>query len=276
MSEKETRGRYNTCKKCGYQFKIVNKEKKILWEKRKKKCPNCREKYCTMPETERTLMKLQDKYFSHDRDMQYLDRMSEIMLNYSQSLIKKFYSKYIVNEGDLEYYSQCTVSFLIEEYYAHEEYKVYASFAGALNDKIRQSLFNKYNLLQEDLSLNWDFDDAHNDSNYYHVDKRSMKEYENIEEEENKIYLTKYILNLVFGMSAYCNSKREDLIRLMAFYLNLEFGEKRAEKLFQEEVRGKKDKILQFKIYGRRNKEMYKKTLDVVKAELDKLYVLER
>lgn len=265
---KETRGRYNTCKKCGHHFKIVNKEKRLLWEKRKRKCPKCGELYCTKPETERKLMKLQDMYFKHDRDMKYLDEMSEIMISYSQSLLKKFYSKYIVNEGDLEYYSHCTVSFLVEEYYSHEDYKVYASFAGALNDKIRQALFNKYNILQEDMSLNWNFDDTHSDSNYHHIDKLSTKEFEKIEEHENKIYLIKYILEVIFGLAPYCKSKKEDLIRLSAFNLNLNHGEKFAEKLFQEEQLNEKGKVVQFKIFGRRNKDMYKRTLDIVREEL--------
>lgn len=272
----ETRGRYNTCKKCGYTFKITNKEKRLLWEKKKRRCPQCREPYCTKPETERKLMVLQDMYFKHDRDIKYLDEMSTVLLQYSQSLIKKFYSKHIVNEGDLEYYSYCTVAFLIEEYYNRSDYKVYASFAGALNDKIKQSLFNKYNLLQEDLSLNWNFDDSHSDGNFHHIDKLSSREFEKIESYDHKAFLVKYILELVFGLSSYCKSKTEDLIRLSAFNLNLNYGERFAEKLFQEEQKNEKGKVVQFKVFGRRNKDMYKKTLDVIREELVKMTIANK
>jgi len=272
----ENRGRYNTCRKCGYQFKITNKEKRVEWDKKKSKCPMCKESYCLKPETERKLMVLQDKYFYHNRDMFYLDQMSEILINYSQSLIKKFYSPYIVNEGDLESYSYCSVSFLVEEYYNHEDYKVYASFAGALIDKIKQALFNKYNKLQEDLSLNWDFDDSHSDSNFYHIDKYSSKEYEIIEENENKKYLVKYIINILFGISDFCKTEKEDVVRLLAFHHNILYGERFAEKLFQEDKYDGNGKLVQYKIYGRKYKEVYLKTLDIIRKELLKLDEINR
>jgi hypothetical protein len=139
----DRRGKPTTCKICKHQFRFKCKEDREKWESHKHICPKCKEKYCNKPETERVLMILQDDYFQKDRDVSVLDHISRIVISYAESLLKKRYSNYINNDEDVRYFADNAAHYLIMEFYNNPDYKVWGSWAGALNDKIRQALFCK-------------------------------------------------------------------------------------------------------------------------------------
>jgi hypothetical protein len=142
----DKRGKPNTCKLCGHQFRFKNKEIKEEWEQGKHICPNCSEPYCNKPNTERILMKLQDEYFDNSRDSSVMEKITKIVISYTESLLKKRYSPYINSYEDVRYYADNTAYYLILEFYNNPDYKIWGSWAGAINGKIRQSLFGNSEL----------------------------------------------------------------------------------------------------------------------------------
>lgn len=242
-------------------------------------CPNCGQVYCSLPPTERKLMKLQDAYYENNKNEKYMTLLIQEMISYTEGLIKKRYSQYIKTE-DILYFAQNAVSFIIEEYLkADHEYRIYASFGGFLNRKIRQAIFGKNEKLHEDISIDWNFHDDHQ----VHYEDKNFKFIEQIEELENKINLLKYISALIFEIEEYCSGPYENYIRLLAILLNLKYGEKFADRVFKEETykrdrdgnyildSGGNKKIDSFKIYGRFAKINYLKSFAILREELIKL-----
>jgi hypothetical protein len=248
----------------------------MSWLKTKMVCPKCGISYSNIPKIERTLMIMQDSYFDSGKNIKYLNELAKYLIIYAKSLIKKYYSSYITCEEDINYFAENAASFVIEEYYKYftpnvytdgNDFRMYASFGGYLVSKIKQVIFNKQERLQEDISLNWEFDDEHSDGNSYHEDKQSQNSYDQIDDYENRLYLLNHVTQFIFKISAYCPTKGDDLVRLLAFDLNLRLGEKFADKLFQEE-RKKNGKIAQYSTYGRKRKQWFLKTLEAVRLEL--------
>lgn len=195
-------------------------------------------------------------------------------MEYTQNLMKKFYSHYVNSNEELEYYSNNAVAFLVEEYLSREDYKIHSSFKGALAGKIRQARLRKDELLISDhlykrkydsLSLNWVYEDGNNADYIYEDVNSSYIDY--IENQENKLILFNHIEQLIFNIENYC-SPEEDFKRILAVRTYIVTGEKQADRLFQEEILDKNNNIEQFKTYGRLAKYIYLQTLNILKKEL--------
>lgn len=251
MSNIETRGRMTFCKACKMSFKITDKEEKKEWWEGEQRCPYCGELYCTKPKTERHLFKLQDEYYQNDKNIEILNELSSILLVYCESLLKKFFPGHLMNEGKLVYYSSNAVSFVIEEI-LRRNVVIKHSWAGMLIRKIRQSLYSKQEQLQDDMSLNWEFEDSHE---IEYSDPKAKDFTEQLEEQEIKKELYKLceciLLEDLFGLSEY-----ENYVRLVALHLYFVKGERYADRLFT-------DKTCQ-----KRGKEAYLRTLSVLYAQL--------
>jgi len=238
--------RPSTCKICKAQFHVQNKEE---WNENGMKCPVCNELYCVLPDTERSLRILQDKFFIN-REEKYLSEMYYILMEYAQSLFLKFFNKVVLHTEDLDYYLQNAISFFIEEYLLKEDYKIKISFGGLLIYKIKQALFSKNEYLSE-FSLDYEMQDKHiiqrkDDKNYFGEVEKSCDNY----------FLKNYLYKLIIEISNYSDSPLENYMREQALYLHLTNGEKYVDRFF--------------KLYNKKGKLIYMYTLEVLKKQLKK------
>ncbi len=269
MGKIETRGNYTTCQNCKYKFKLYTSDERSEFYNNKSSCPKCGEQYCNKPETERKLFVLQDYYFDNDKPEDYFIKLLEILLEYTKNLIKKFYSHYVSSDYELNYYASNVVSFLAEEYLSKEDYRVHSSFAGAIKDKIKQSVLGKNEKLTPGNSINWEFGDGKESYYLYEDPKKSYIAY--IERIENTITLCKYLLQFIYGVEEYC-SPHEDYKRLIAIRNYIIAGENCADKLFQENP----DNLNPSKSYGRFAKYLYLQTMKILQKELKQLHFIDK
>jgi len=268
--------RLTTCKKCKKTFRVDPPEKSN-WIENKSKCPYCKVTYCNKPPTEKKLMDLQDQYFLHSRSEKYFNEIIKILYDYTQSLILKYYSFAVHSATDtLEYYIWNTVSFIVEEFQSKEDYRVYGSWAGVILGKIKQSLYSKNEKLQDDLSINWIFED-NNEVDYANSGDEII---DLIEQKENNINLCNYLAEFIFKIEEYCEDSAEDYIRLLALSTALSKGERAADLFFKEDEykRGENFEIIQdakgnkiissYASFGKMGKEMYLKTLASLREEI--------
>lgn len=229
MSNKiEFRGRFKTCKICGYEFKIFGIENRMKWEENKYICPNCKGLYCDKPKTERDLMILQDNYLL-SRSEEYLLEIIDILTSYTQSIIKKYFSKSIDKHNTLEIITHKTVSLLVEGYLSKENYKVWGSFKGMIVPKVKQALWEKKEHDIDADSLDFEFEDG---TSVSYADCKKT-EIESLQELDHKKDLANKLSYLTFKISDYCSSEYEDYIRLLNVMNYLEGGETYPELFFK-------------------------------------------
>ncbi len=250
MSDIETRGKPIKCKYCKYTFKIPSKKAKQEWQRNNCICPKCREEWCVLPKTERDLKYLQEAYLQNrcDKTLKPLILLLDI---YCQSLIKKNYSKYLTFQDSLQYYSYHSVTYLIEEYLSKPDFKIEVSFAGYLIWKIKQAIFNPFELDNDDASLDFEFEDG---NSFHELIACDRDAYASIEENSDRMRLYNRVVNIVEGIGQYCKSPQEDYIRTIALHLYLTEGETAFDKFFQA--------------FGRTGKMKALETLDILRQEL--------
>ena len=142
-SDIKMKGKFITCKLCNKKFKFISSEVKLSWKEVNYICPFCKEEYCILPETERVLRKIQDLYFTENRNDKYMTQMFYILVDYSKSLIKKMFgSKRSFLVGQIDTIATDSVSLLIEKY-TDPNFEIQTSFAGFLVFKIKEAMFQK-------------------------------------------------------------------------------------------------------------------------------------
>ena len=237
------------CQICKCRFKI-EKEDKEKWENNKLICPLCKGTYCVMPESERKLMTIQDKFIAENRNEKYLTEMYPILCPYAESLIKKHYSQAINSTEELQYSAQYTVSFVIENYVRKTDFFIRSSFGSYMLHRIRQVLYGKPEQLIEDVSINYEFEDdnapSYEDKTYNYIEK--------IEENENKRLLCSHLLGLLFGIEEYCANPLDDYMRLIALDIYFTKGENAVSTFF--------------KSFGYHGKMAYSDSIDILYKEL--------
>lgn len=145
--EKQTK-RVVKCKRCNTTFEVENKK---VWHDNKLPCKNCGESYCVFPPSEAKLRVYQDQFFDCITDYKRSDRiiakMYEILIPYTESLVKRYFRRYIQGDtsiSDVAYMSVCN---MIGDFLGVREgkktYKVKISFAGQLKLEIVDTLFGK-------------------------------------------------------------------------------------------------------------------------------------
>jgi hypothetical protein len=256
----ENRGRPITCRYCGNEFRI-QKENKVAWRKKEFPCPKCKTLYCFMTETEKQLQIIQAKYRNNNNDIKYLKEMHTILLSYAESIIKKHYINRINDKELLPLYAQSAVSLLIEsDFVKKKDFYIETSFGRRLQQKCIQAIDSdkeSYEKCLPDDSLDYEFEkDGHK---VIHEDK-SKSILDQIEEQEEKIYLCKKISQMIFEVEEFTDSPFENYIRLLNIYNYLEGGEIAIDNFF--------------KIYGRYGKYKTVQSLNMIKDELRQNLVL--
>ena len=250
QKEIEKRGKPLTCRYCKKTFKIENIAEKNAWQANDFICPLCGEKFCILPPTERKLKYLQDIYLEN-RDEGVFTELIYIMLNYTESIIKKKFSNALTFEDALEYYAYMAVSYLVEEYLRKPDFKVEISFAGWIIHKIRQSIYGKFSHTVEDISLDIENEEG---NNLYEVIPDTKCIVSKIEEDEYVTQLYNRMCSIIEGVSNYAKNDYEDYIRTLSVYAYFKNGEKGFDKIFQS--------------FGRDGKLLSMKTLEILRKEL--------
>lgn len=245
-----------TCKACNYEFYIEQAYIKE-WYDALMFCPNCFETFCVMkPETERILQRKQYMYLgclNKKLKENYFKDMYNILVSYTQSLILKKFSKMLYSPETLEEKAFDALHLILEKYAEDEHYKIHTSFGGYLNDKINEVFLHKRFYTPKNISLNFKFEDGNEIE--YEDEKNLLKD---IEKNQDKRLLAKYITNLIFNYEKECEDKRENFLRLLAVNYFLNFGENKVDKFFRT--------------YGRYGKSKYEETIMLIKHELRRLY----
>ena len=245
-------GRLTTCKICKHKFRI-KKEDKEKWREKKFNCPNCGEIYCILPKTERKLRILQDKFFESGRKESYMTEIYKVLLPYTKSLLLKSFPSAVQSNEHADYITSQAVSYLIEEFYAKENYKIEISFGAMVLYKLKQALYGKMEKQEEAISLNYEFQDG----NLVEYEDKKNKIYENIENEHDKYLICEYISELLFSISHFCDSAYEAYTMETALYLFFMKGERKVDNFFQK--------------FSREGKYLYLYALEILKKELEKL-----
>lgn len=131
-----------TCKACNGIIEFETSKDKKKFDKKKFVCPKCKESYCIMPETERILFRLQDKWID-TKDMKVLNEIAKICMSYASSIAKKHFSKSFHDLTFLEDKVCDAVFYLTDFMCRHRENgeygKVRTSFSMALLFKLKQA-----------------------------------------------------------------------------------------------------------------------------------------
>ncbi len=250
----ENRGRPITCKYCDHKFKVIGKIRRKRWFDKKFPCPKCKILYCFLTETEKNLQTVQEKYKS-TKDRKYLDEICIILLPYAESIIKKHYINLINDKSLLKYYAESAVSLLIESDFLKRENFIEISFGSRLQKKCIQAIMGVKESIERhspDDSFDYMLEDGH--TVVYEDTKKSLLE--SIEYDEEKFLLCKNICSILFKLEEFCESRRENYVRLLNIYNYLEGGEQAIDRFFE--------------IYGRYGKYKTMQSLNILKNELQK------
>lgn len=250
QQEIEKRGKPITCRYCKKSFKIENIKEKQEWQNTNFVCPLCGEEFCILPSTERKLRYIQDIYLK-DRDENVFTELLYIMMNYTESIIKKKFHNILTFEDALEYYSHSAVSYLAEEYLKNKDFKIDVSFAGFIIHKIRQSAYGKMMHTIEDVSLDIEHDDY---GNLHEVIADPKCIVSKIEQEEYINQLYDRICKIIDGITHYSKNPYEDYVRVLSLHSYFKNGESGFDKVFQS--------------FGRKGKMISIKTLEILRDEL--------
>ena len=137
----ETRGKPITCRYCKGTFRFKTKQQKEQWRIDNCICPHCDEEWCILPPTERKLKYLQAQYLITRNEKDFV-ALLQLMYIYTQSLIKKKFAKALKFEGALVYYTNETITIMVEEYLSKPNFKLDISFGAFLIIKARQAIYN--------------------------------------------------------------------------------------------------------------------------------------
>ena len=226
-SKNKPKGKHTTCQTCNHKFRLVTDEDRLEWKANRFKCPSCGEYYCNMPPTEKELQFLQEEFLK-TRSSDTLLKIYEILKNYISSLILKYYSPYVKDKEDLEYYSHVSASILIVNY-DNPKFNIEYSFAGYIIWKIRETIFNKDEIDCADTTIDYAY--SHTlDCSIMNASKR------NIENEDTINYLYKYLIELL-----YSKTNKAVSLKLTICFLNFILsGEKGSDRIFRSfDVEGK-------------------------------------
>ena len=261
------KGKLFTCRLCGYQFNFDTEEEKAEWKKNRLICPECGEEYCNKPESEILLFKLQNKFIETIDDFlieknPHLIDMYFILVDYSLSLLYKYYIGKIQSNTMAKYYAERSATIFIEKYLKDNNFRVTDSFGGLLVSKGRKGIISQACFGKEEKDLDADSINIENEKGQQ-IDYADSKIdlIDQIEQRETTLNNFNYIIKLIESLKDYCNSDFEDFIRITAFDMFLTRGERATDNFFRllSEKLGTDGKI---------GKEMFMKTLEILRIEL--------
>lgn len=220
-SFRRIKGKGNTCKNCRQLFKFPSPEEKARWQSCRLPCPHCHYTYCTLPETEKVLKILQQRYHENNRDIKILHQIQAILKSYAKSMILGEKSPSIFSVDQLDYYAQLSSSFLIEEYFKNENFNIDISFGSYLGHKVKQALYSKseWGAADTQTTMGYSLDyETEEVSSQYLARSRQDIAYE-FEQEVEISSLREKLLQLIKEFEGYCNSPYENFMRLIGLRL---------------------------------------------------------
>lgn len=214
------KGKPISCKNCNHKFRL-DKVAKEEWKISKFKCPNCQEKYCNMPKTEKVLHELQESILQN-RNSKDIVEMYEILKRYVSSLILKHYGTFIKDKDVLDYHCHSSAVKLVENY-SKPNFFIEYSFGGYIIWKIRESIFSKHEIDCAENSL-----DFTNYNNFLFDCSLLSSIQDNIHKEESVDNVYQYLLSLIYG-----KPNRQISMKLAICFLNFVIdGEKGSDRIF--------------------------------------------
>jgi DNA-directed RNA polymerase subunit RPC12/RpoP len=124
------------CAYCGKDISYKHSRKP-------ERCPHCGASDYRKPKTETMLFSLQRKYLEN-RDEKTLSQMYLILRDYAQSIIKKHLPRdFTYHYGHVEEKASDAANLLIENYLSKPNFSVENSFAGYLQWRVKEVLWNK-------------------------------------------------------------------------------------------------------------------------------------
>lgn len=264
---KKRNGKKRECKLCGFKF---SKEDLGFYSETEdyiidaQPCPSCGELYPTKPESERTLFLLQDLYYQEEKNPKVLKAMEDILIKYASSLIKKNYIKAVSGQDDILKHAKSATSRVMQKYIEQDDYRMYASFAGLLLWKIKESIYEVSNRFMGGKGLRYSvgsldemaFNQASNDPNIV-IDDIACEGYSiepEIENKDKERFLLEEIQKVINEDYVFddieClmfDTEYLDLMRLTALNLFLEKGSKKIDELFS--------------CFGNQSRDSFNKTL---------------
>lgn len=131
------------CAYCGNEISFKHSEKPS-------KCPYCGAKDYRKPKTETMLFQLQQEYTTTgDKDV--LTKMYAILRDYAKSILKKHLPRdFTYHYSLVEEKANDAANLLIENYLSKPNFYIENSFAGYLQWKVKQVLWNKKTKREED------------------------------------------------------------------------------------------------------------------------------
>lgn len=218
---KRIKGKGNTCKNCRQLFKFPNAEEKSKWQACRLPCPHCHYTYCTLPETEKVLKILQQRYHESNRDIKILHQIQAILKSYAKSMILGEKSPSIFSVDQLDYYAQLSSSFLIEEYFKNENFNIDISFGSYLGHKVKQALYTKseWGAADTPTSMGYSLDYETDEVSSQYLARSRQDIAQEFEQEIEIQTLREKIINLIKEFEGYCNSPYENFMRLIGLRL---------------------------------------------------------
>lgn len=131
------------CAYCGNDVSFKHSEKPD-------KCPYCGSKEYRKPKTETMLFQLQQEYMSTG-STEALTKMYAILRDYAKSILKKHLPRdFTYHYSLVEEKANDAANLLIENYLGKNNFYIETSFAGYLQWKVKQVLWNKKTKREED------------------------------------------------------------------------------------------------------------------------------
>lgn len=231
---KKVKGKGNTCRNCKGLFKFPTPEEKQKWQACRMPCPHCRYTYCSMPETEKVLQILQERYHESNRDIKILHQIQNILKSYARSLVLAEKSLMVTSLDHLEYFSQLASSFLIEEYFKNADFKINISFGSYLGYKVQQALYSRSEWGAADTleatGYSLDFETEEISSQYL---ARSRSDIANeFEEKAESDTLHSQLMGIITEFKNYCSSPHENFMRLLGLRLYFLKSQHYSDKFF--------------------------------------------
>ncbi len=246
------KGRPIKCRSCGHQFSHNSNEKRNNWREKKLVCPSCQMLYCCLPKTERELRVEQDNFFDNSRNEKFMTKIYKILISYASSLIYKFYSNVLTSRDDVECHAHHAATFLIEEFYRRDDFRIEDSFGGFLILKLKQSIWGKQEHLIDDVSIN-----HMNELNQKIQISDNMGLIEKVEDEIDSHLVRKYMMEMIEAQGDSCNDENENLMVLVGLNIFMKKGEKWADRFFNE--------------HNGKGIRQYNSCLNTIKDELQKI-----
>jgi len=246
-------GKLITCKVCKFKFGFSNNKDRNNWRTNLKlQCPQCKEYYCILDDTERSLRALQDLYFENNRDEIYINKMYPVLYSYTKSILLKKFRRVLkfLAVPTIREYIEVGVSLVVEKYYSKPDFYIKHSFGSYIELKLREICYGKKHNYYPDKTIDYEFEDG-NFITYQETKNDIVKEIE--EKEKIKNLIQKYCDSL-FRIEEKCLTKKENYIRLSAFLIFLEKGDNASNKFID--------------MYGRIYREIFENTIDCFKKIL--------